>query len=895
MKIMKKLILILLTFISLNIFGQIKVKEDSFKEIEGYVMLDKYEHTDINDKPMALIKISTENINAEQRKKFIFKGNLATSFDVHFEPGEIYLYISAAAATFIEIIHDDFGKTEFTIPYDLCDYCGYEMVLQYNPLTPVNEARPQNNFVTIIADQPNATIYIDDEYIGDKEAAKSLPIGSTHTWKIECDLFHTESGTMTIKDDTIIEKTLRPAFGYLMVESSPVDGAVVFVNNKRVGETPYMSDKIASGTYNVRVMKEMYKTTEKTFTVTDSNTTTALLNMAANFVNVTISTDADSDIYIDEQYKGKGIWNGNLSDGSHFIEVRKDKHKSIKRNINLVLGKNETITIEAPKPIYGFLEISSDPLRTDIYIDGELYGQTPKVIDNLLIGTHELKLEKQGYSTLTKNINITEGETLVLNETLENEMESNTINGHEYVDLGLGVKWATCNVGANKPEEYGDYFAWGEIKPKTEYTQENNKIDVTHIIHIKGKPEYDPAQANWGGNWRLPSRHDMYNLKYNCKWTWETNNGTNGYRVTGPNGNSIFLPAAGYKNKSTHYDIETNGFYWAYDFEYCDSIEPLYMSLREDFISSWPRNAHYGHSIRPVTDGKSYWVEPKDVKKRTFTVKGVSFDMIEVEGGKFLMGAQSENANDDNYDIFAVDEQEPVHSETLSDFLIGETEVTQELWEAVMGKNIYQQKDKQQQKDYFQSVTGVGNNHPIYFVSWDDCQKFIKKLNKLTGKNFRLPTEAEWEYAARGGDKSRKHRYSGSNRLDDVGYYIENSGDIKYDLYDLKLTCGEIDYDKLIDSSLIANNNSTHMVKSLLPNELGIYDMSGNVSELCQNISDLVHAIVGYESELYYYRIIRGGSWAASKEYCRVSCRHTFVCNEGADFVGFRLAMDSEN
>ena len=103
---MKKIALIFLTFLSLSVFGQIEVKEGSFKKIDGYVMFDKYEHTDINNAPMALIKISTENITSEQRRKFTFKGNLATYFDVHFEPGEIYLYISAAAATFIEIIHE---------------------------------------------------------------------------------------------------------------------------------------------------------------------------------------------------------------------------------------------------------------------------------------------------------------------------------------------------------------------------------------------------------------------------------------------------------------------------------------------------------------------------------------------------------------------------------------------------------------------------------------------------------------------------------------------------------------------------------------------------------------------------------------------------------------------
>ena len=126
---MKKFLLVIFALISLNVFSQINVKEGSFHKIDGYLMLDKEDHRDINWKPMALIKISTENITAEQRAKFVFKGNLETYFDVEFKVGEIYLYLTARAATFIEIIHPDYGKTEYWLPETLCDFCGYEMVV----------------------------------------------------------------------------------------------------------------------------------------------------------------------------------------------------------------------------------------------------------------------------------------------------------------------------------------------------------------------------------------------------------------------------------------------------------------------------------------------------------------------------------------------------------------------------------------------------------------------------------------------------------------------------------------------------------------------------------------------------------------------------------------------
>ena len=161
------------------------------------------------------------------------------------------------------------------------------------------------------------------------------------------------------------------------------------------------------------------------------------------------------------------------------------------------------------------------------------------------------------------------------------------------------------------------------------------------------------------------------------------------------------------------------------------------------------------------------------------TIDDVTFKMIRVEGGTFQMGS-----------VDGQDDEKPVHEVTLSSFSIGETEVTQELWEAVMGEN----------PSFFK-----GSKRPVEEVSWNDCQMFIDKLNELTGKTFRLPTEAEWEFAARGGNQSKGYTYSGSNTLGNVAWF----GD--------------------------ASDNGTHDVAMNFPNELGIYDMSGNVYEWCQD------------------------------------------------------------
>ena len=193
--------------------------------------------------------------------------------------------------------------------------------------------------------------------------------------------------------------------------------------------------------------------------------------------------------------------------------------------------------------------------------------------------------------------------------------------------------------------------------------------------------------------------------------------------------------------------------------------------------------------------------------------------------------------------------EKPVHNVTLSDYYMGETEVTQELWEAVMGTN---------------SSNFRGLNKPVENVSWEECQEFIAKLNEMTGKNFSLPTEAQWEYAARGGNKSHGYKYSGSNTISEVAWYGNNS------------------------------SLSTHRVGAKSPNELGLYDMSGNVWEWCSDRYGEYSA----SSQMNptgpttgSSRVCRGGGWDSSATYCRVVNRLINSYGDRYFFYGFRLAL----
>jgi hypothetical protein len=194
-------------------------------------------------------------------------------------------------------------------------------------------------------------------------------------------------------------------------------------------------------------------------------------------------------------------------------------------------------------------------------------------------------------------------------------------SNHEWVDLGLpsGLKWATCNVGASQPEEYGDYFAWGEVEPKEYYYWDSYKwCNGTENTQTKyctnsdygynGFTDYkttfdlsdDAANYNWGGEWRMPTKEEQDELYNNCSWEWTTQNGVNGYTVTGPNGNSIFLPAAGFRGGSSLYDAGSVGYYWSSSLYTSYPVWACVLSFYSGNVGRGSNYSYYGRSVRPV-------------------------------------------------------------------------------------------------------------------------------------------------------------------------------------------------------------------------------------------------------------------------------------------------------
>ena len=306
------------------------------------------------------------------------------------------------------------------------------------------------------------------------------------------------------------------------------------------------------------------------------------------------------------------------------------------------------------------------------------------------------------------------------------------------------------------------------------------------------------------------------------------------------------------------YDLKTDGEKTKYTVELyiSNKSRQAYRQIKTDLIGDVGKNIPVGKNRtitwNPFKDNPNYVAENAMFKVIAVnfegyieTTAGLNLEMLAIKGGTFQMGS---------YDSDASTDEQPVHSVNVKNFYIGKYEVTQDQWSAIMGNN----------PSYFS-----GTNLPIEKVSWNDIQIFLKILNKKTGKNYRLPTEAEWEFAAKGGIETNRSaynkNYSGNNKIDVIAWYGDNSG------------------------------SKTHAVGTKQANELGIYDMSGNVWEWCND---------WYSSDYYgrslqnnpqgassgFSRVLRGGSWRNYESHCRVANRRSYSPDYNSYNLGFRLA-----
>ena len=618
----------------------------------------RFPKNDLNGERCGLIKLGL----AMPMSDVVFEGDIVSSENkagewwIYMPKGSNWLTIKSKSNAYLPLRYE-FEDIQSNVTYVM------------NVEKPSNGPEPEvisEQYLIFQIKPTDAVLEVDDQLwtVSSEGTARKFVKFGTYSFRVQAPNYYSETGTVTVnnpKEKKIVNINLNPNFGWIEVKGSSAQGATVYVDNAYIGKAPCKSEALKSGEHTVRIAKEMYAPYSEKVIVSDNKTTTISPTLMADFARVTLTVDADAEIWVNEEKKGTRSWTGNLATGTYRIECRLASHETKATTVEITNKmEGQTIILPTPTPIYGSLNVESTPDFAKIFVDGKAMGETPNFISQILIGNHELKLTKDGYADYTETITITKGER----------------------------KQVTATLSKGKPEE-------------------------------------------------------------------------------------------------------------------------------------------------------------------TFTVNGISFTMKLVEGGTFQMGATSEQGDD------AYGDEKPAHSVTLGSYYMGETEVTQALWKAVMGT-------EPSFNGGWVNDCGRGNDYPAYRVSWNDIQEFVTKLNRFTGKQFRLPTEAEWEYAARGGKRSNGYKYAGSSNIGSVAWYTDNSG------------------------------SKTHPVKGKNPNELGLYDMSGNVWEWCQDWYD------SYSNSTQTnpigpsngsFRVLRGGSWYNSARSCRVSCRYCSGPDHWLSISGFRLVL----
>lgn len=651
--------------------------------------------TDPNGQTCALIKVETTQTG------FGFDTGVIQVVKTEQKIGEVWVYVQPRVKK-ITIMHQDYEPVrDYYFPTGALKEATVYLLKLRTAGAPVQAASTQqrSGFLIINSEPQGAEVWLNNESTGEVTPfRRKLAIGDEMPYRLSLPLYHDEAGMVTVDQPRKeLQFALRPAFGSVTVTSTP-SGALVFLDEKQVGQTPLMLDRIASGSHSLRLQAPQYAVERRNVSVADGQTTNVAVTLTARFAEITVQAPQGAVVTVDGDRKGSGTLSWRQGEGLCDIVVSMAGHRDARRQLEVVAGRAQTVQL-TPQPIYGSASVDSDPMDAEIWIDGKQYGVTPNVVERLLVGSHTLVLKKSGCADLQQQFSVEEGK-----------------------EASLSVKLPT-----------GRSVRFMSEKPGMRIIVDGKELGTTPLTAVVGFGHHSVSAMRGG---------DIIDVR---------------------------------------------------DLDITSAGAPLTMAF-SDF-------------------------------NQTFTVNGVQFTMVAVEGGTFTMGATSEQGSD------ALDFEKPAHQVTLSDYYIGQTEVTQSLWKAVMGSNPSNYK---------------GDNLPVEQVSWDECQVFIQKLNQLTGKQFRLPTEAEWEYAARGGRKSRGYKYAGGNDIGLVAWYKGNSG------------------------------NETHPVATKQANELGIYDMSGNVWEWCSDWYG------DYQSSSQsdpqgpssgFFRVSRGGSYYCNAGICRVSYR----------------------
>lgn len=408
-------IILLVGFVQLLLAQNISVK--SFRPLPEDLTARVDPVTNDNGQTCALVKIVTPE------RGFVFETDglgMCSEVDES-QTGEIWIWLSPGSRR-ITIKHKDLGVLRnYEYPVSIESGNTYEMLLMTGRITTVVEEQNRSNFLAITVSPPEAMVKIDGAVrtLSNGQLSTLLPVGE-HNYELYCKLYHPKSGKFVIEPDkkTLLDLQLSPNFGFMSVSSNPT-GAAVFIDGSNVGTTPFTSERLQSGNYTVQVAKDMYNDVTQQVLVSDNQTSKVTLSLAPNFAEPMFTcTDSEAEIWVNGEKKGTGRWSGRLPAGAYRVEARKASHRPTSRQITLETGNNTTVTLEAPSPIVGKVSVNSNPFSADILLDGKKVGTTPEILNHVLVGTHELRLEKTGCAPLTRTVIVEEGKTVELSEEL---------------------------------------------------------------------------------------------------------------------------------------------------------------------------------------------------------------------------------------------------------------------------------------------------------------------------------------------------------------------------------------------------------------------------------------------------------------------------------------------
>ena len=405
---MRRFIISLFGIILVTTVNAQELKVKSIREATHDISARTQARQDLNGVDCALLKVFVVGKNVK------FSGNVV---DVVSKDNEYWVYLANGTKR-VKVTHPDFLPMEITFGdygvNEVNSKTTYVMSLS-NGSSGSNAAEDAGGQYLVLNVEPaNAIVFIDDSEVTLQNGSysKFLPYGS-HSYKISDPLYTTESGSFDIgMEKKVVNIKLKPAYGVLQISTKPENGAKVYIDNdaEPIGVTPLTTKKLVKGEHKFRFQKQDYESLSLTHVVHDDGSTKPLIvDMSPNYAEVSISASSGCSILINSEEKGSGSWRGRLTEGMYRLEARKKGHKSTFQTITVVKGVSQTIKLSDPTPIYGSLNVTTNPIGANIYIDNEKKGSTPDIVNNLLIGSHTIRLEIDGYDSETQNITIEEG------------------------------------------------------------------------------------------------------------------------------------------------------------------------------------------------------------------------------------------------------------------------------------------------------------------------------------------------------------------------------------------------------------------------------------------------------------------------------------------------------